>query len=78
MRRPWVLAALALFASGTLVPAEDLTAVKQRGTLRMLSVVVEEEPEFVSSQAERPGFDREVLEGFARPEILKKARTEWC
>jgi ABC-type amino acid transport substrate-binding protein len=45
----------------------DLEAAKKRGALRMLAVVVPSEPEFVSEGAgDRPGFDREVLEGFAR------------
>jgi histidine transport system substrate-binding protein len=44
----------------------DLVEAKKRGALRMLSVVVPGEPEFVSSAADPPGFDREVLEGFAR------------
>jgi ABC-type amino acid transport substrate-binding protein len=65
------LAAMAWLAATTTSGAADLAAIKQAGTLRMLSVVVEEEPEFVSSQADRPGFDREVLEGFARLHRLK-------
>jgi ABC-type amino acid transport substrate-binding protein len=45
----------------------DLADVKRRGVLRMLSVVVADEPEFVAEHGgDRPGFDREVLEGFAR------------
>lgn len=70
MRKTWMLSALALLAPHA-VPAADLAAIKLSGTLRMLSVVVEKEPEFVSSQADRPGFDREVLEGFARLHRLK-------
>lgn len=71
MRKTCVLAATALLAGTTSLHASDLAAIKQGGTLRMLSVVVEKEPEFVSSQAERPGFDREVLEGFARLHRVK-------
>jgi ABC-type amino acid transport substrate-binding protein len=71
MRKTWTLAVLAVVAGTMPLLAADLAAVKQGGTLRMLSVVVEEEPEFVSSQAERPGFDREVLEGFARLHRVK-------
>lgn len=45
----------------------DLAEVKERRTLRVLAVVVPDEPEFMSdSPGERPGFDREVLDGFAR------------
>lgn len=71
MKRPWILAVLALCVSRAPLTAADLAGVKQSGTLRMLSVVVEEEPEFVSSLADRPGFDREVLEGFARLHRVK-------
>jgi ABC-type amino acid transport substrate-binding protein len=71
MRKTWMLAVLGLVAVCGRLPASDLAAIKQGGTLRMLSVVVEEEPEFVSSQADRPGFDREVLEGFARLHRVK-------
>lgn len=71
MRKTWMLSALALLAAHAPLPAADFAAVKRSGTVRMLSVVVEKEPEFVSSQADRPGFDREVLEGFARLHRLK-------
>ena len=71
MRRPWgVAVVMSLLLAGSLA-ADDLPAVKERGTLRMLSVVVEHEPEFVSAKADRPGFDREVLEGFARLHRVK-------
>ncbi|HET9316514.1 MAG TPA: transporter substrate-binding domain-containing protein, partial [Vicinamibacteria bacterium] len=71
MRKTHVLAATAVLAATMPLHAADLAAIKQSGTLRMLSVVVEKEPEFVSGQAERPGFDREVLEGFARLHRVK-------
>jgi len=71
MRKTCLLAATAVLAAMTPLHAADLAAIKQAGTLRMLSVVVEKEPEFVSSQVERPGFDREVLEGFARLHRVK-------
>jgi ABC-type amino acid transport substrate-binding protein len=71
MRKTCLLAAIAMLAATTPLRAGDLAAIKQAGTLRMLSVVVEKEPEFVSSQSERPGFDREVLEGFARLHRVK-------
>jgi lysine/arginine/ornithine transport system substrate-binding protein len=52
----------------------DMADVEKRGTLRMLAVVVPGELEFVSSDAGgHPGFDREVLDGFAR---LHKLRVE--
>lgn len=71
MPRPWSLIPLALLALTAPTTAADLAGIKESGTLRMLSVVVEEEPEFVSAKADRPGFDREVLEGFARLHRVK-------
>jgi polar amino acid transport system substrate-binding protein len=71
MRKTFLLAAAAPLSLLMPLHAADLAAVKEAGTLRMLSVVVEEEPEFVSADAERPGFDREVLEGFARLHRVK-------
>jgi membrane-bound lytic murein transglycosylase F len=52
--------------------AEDLPAIKQRGVLRVLAVLEEKAPEFVSTQAGRdPGFDREVLDAFGRTHGVK-------
>jgi ABC-type amino acid transport substrate-binding protein len=54
--------------------AADLPEVLKRGTLRALVVVSEEEAYFVSSRPDAPpGFDAEVLEGFARLHKLKLA-----
>jgi polar amino acid transport system substrate-binding protein len=52
-----------LLLAGAPVMASDLAEVKSRGTLRVLSVVLNQEDVFMSG---RPGigFDREVLEGF--------------
>jgi ABC-type amino acid transport substrate-binding protein len=71
--RPICLAALALpaclLASSVVA---DLPAVQQRGTLRVLAVVVEGEPEFFANQPGlEPGFDQEVLQGFARLHRLR-------
>jgi polar amino acid transport system substrate-binding protein len=61
----WLAIALALGA----VPradARDLPEILRSGRLRVAAVVEEKEPEFLSLRAGgAPGFDREVLEGFA-------------
>ena len=54
------------------IEAGDLAEIRKRGTLRALVVVSEEEAYFVSSKPDPPpGFDAEVLEGFARLHKLK-------
>jgi ABC-type amino acid transport substrate-binding protein len=45
--------------------AEDLTAVKARGVLRVLTVRVQGTNEFFPVGGRQQGFDRELLEGFA-------------
>ena len=45
--------------------AADLAAVKARGSLRVLAVRMKQADEFFQLQG-RPGFDREILEGFAK------------
>ena len=71
----WLLTGALL--SGAVLPraeAADLPEVLKRGTLRALVVVSEEEAYFVSSRPDAPpGFDAEVLEGFARLHKLKLA-----
>ena len=54
----------AVLAAGP-AAAADLPQVAQRGTLRVLAVLSDEEKFFVSD-APRGGFDWEMLEGFAR------------
>jgi ABC-type amino acid transport substrate-binding protein len=69
MRLPiWICgAALALPVSGL-----DLPELQQQGTLRALAVVIEQEPAFLSLKAGTPpGFDYEILEGFAKLQRLK-------
>jgi lysine/arginine/ornithine transport system substrate-binding protein len=52
--------------------AADLPDIRKRGTLRVLAVVSPEEPYFVSKRSGRPpGFDLELLGGFARLHELK-------
>jgi ABC-type amino acid transport substrate-binding protein len=63
--------ALPLFAFTTAAGAADLPEIKRRGTLRVLAVVDEKEPEFFSLKAAMPGFDREILEGFAHTQGLR-------
>jgi len=54
------------------IEAADLPEVLRRGTLRALVVVSEEEAYFVSSKpGAPPGFDAEVLQGFARLHKVK-------
>ena len=62
---------VAAVALGLLTPAgahaRDLDDIKKQGRLRVVAVVEEREPEFVSLKpGGAPGFDREILEGFAR------------
>jgi ABC-type amino acid transport substrate-binding protein len=53
-------------------PAADLPEVKQRGALRVLAVIIDEEPEFFALKpGVPPGFDHEVLEGFAKLHRLR-------
>ena len=57
---------LALAAAASPLPAGDLAEVRQRGTLRVLAVLDPQRPEFFSQKPDRPpGFDHEVLKGFA-------------
>jgi ABC-type amino acid transport substrate-binding protein len=65
------LALLALLASPAVIGL-DLAEVQQRGTLRVLTVVIAEEPFFICLEpGAPPGFDQEVLDGFARLHKLK-------
>lgn len=53
-------------------PAEDLDAITKRGALRVLAVVIAEEPFFVSLKpGAPPGFDQEMLDGFAKLHRLR-------
>jgi membrane-bound lytic murein transglycosylase F len=65
---------MAVMRPGTSLAAGDLSELEQTGTLRVLAVVVEDEPQFFSLRpGSHPGFDREILEGFAR---LRKLNLE--
>lgn len=62
----WLVAALAVAASALRAGGEDLPEIASRGVLRVL-VSADESPEAFSLVPDGPpGFDRELLEGFAR------------
>jgi len=66
-----VLAA-AVLAAAVVPGGFDLAEVQKSGTLRVLAVVVEDEPEFFSLKAGgAPGLDHEILDGFVRLHKLK-------
>ncbi len=59
------LVAVVVWGSAAYAEPADLTQVKERGRLRVLAV--EGSPQFFSlKDNDAPGFDREILEGFAR------------
>jgi ABC-type amino acid transport substrate-binding protein len=64
--------AVAVLLAGTGTPAagSDLAAIKARGALRVLAVEMKRSDEFFQFQG-RPGFDREILEGFAKLHALR-------
>lgn len=70
---------LTLLAATALLPrrasAGDLAEIKKRGVLKVVVVRQTPTPEFFSDDpAQDPGFDREVLEAFARAHGVK---VEW-
>jgi ABC-type amino acid transport substrate-binding protein len=72
MRRRLLLLFLVPLLSALPCAALDLAEVQKRGTLRVLAVVIEEEPQFLSTKAGTPpGFDAELLESFAKLHKLK-------
>lgn len=72
---------LLLFAT---VPAlaADLAEIKQRGALRVIGVLDAKEPEFFSLKSQAsPGFDVEILTGFAKAhkvELKVLPATGWA
>jgi membrane-bound lytic murein transglycosylase F len=73
-RRILISIGCAVLAGWGLAPlgAADLPEIKTRGALRVLVVVQEDAPEFLSlKNSGSPGFDREILEGFARTHGVK-------
>lgn len=72
MRRD--VAALVAFSLALSSGAAALGDLEKGGRLRVLCVLVEDEPEFFADPpGARPGFDREILEGWAR---MRKLRVE--
>jgi ABC-type amino acid transport substrate-binding protein len=59
-------------AAGPAPASADLSEIHARGTLRVLAVVVEDEPEFFSLKpGGAPGFDHEVLQAYCQLRKLK-------
>ncbi len=72
IRRSSVLVALGLALLAAGASAFDLPEIRTRGTLRVLAVVSGEETYFVSDRPDLPpGFDVEILAGFAKLHSLK-------
>lgn len=61
-----MLTALACACLSLTAGADDLDALKTRGTLRVLRVPSAGVNEFFQDDTHLPGFDRELLEGFAQ------------
>ena len=61
----------ALLLAAAAWPAADLPEVQKRGSLRVLVVLDLPRPEFFSNDPAKPGFDREIIEGFANLNGLK-------
>lgn len=57
--------ALPLALASAPLHADDWADVQRRGSLRVLAVIDTHRPEFFSDKPAMPGFDREVLDGFA-------------
>jgi ABC-type amino acid transport substrate-binding protein len=66
-----LLAALGLVLLAGAGSAADLPEIRKRGSLRVLAMFDEKRPEFFSKSPDKPGFDREVLDGFAALQKLK-------
>jgi membrane-bound lytic murein transglycosylase F len=64
-------AALLVLALAAPLAATDLSDIKSRGSLRVLVVLDTRRPEFFALDPASPGFDHEVIEGFARRHQLK-------
>jgi membrane-bound lytic murein transglycosylase F len=65
--------AVALVALASVAQATDLPEIQKTGTLRVLAVPVQgQDNEFLSiTPGTPPGFDREILDGFAKAQHLK-------
>jgi ABC-type amino acid transport substrate-binding protein len=84
MPRPGPAARCVLGAALAAAPASgaDLPEIKQRGALRVLAVLDTQEPEFFSLRSQAaPGFDVEILLGFAKAhkvELKVVPATGWA
>jgi ABC-type amino acid transport substrate-binding protein len=69
--RETIVRTLALLGLASAVAAEDLPAIRQRGTLRVLAHYDTLRPEFFAMNPDAPGFDYELLQGFARAQKVE-------
>jgi polar amino acid transport system substrate-binding protein len=58
-------------SAGGPLPPFDLDAIKARGTLRVIACEGEQPEEFSFKEGSKPGFEREIVQGFARLQHLK-------
>lgn len=66
--------ALIVISTAAAASAADMPEIAKRGVLRVLAVVIDDEPQFFSLKPRTPpGFDHEVLDGFTR---LQRIRLE--
>ncbi|HET7292509.1 MAG TPA: transporter substrate-binding domain-containing protein [Vicinamibacteria bacterium] len=71
MRSHAILGAAILAASAAGPARADWAEIQKRGSLRVLVMLDTRRPEFFSVQKEAPGFDHEVLQGFAALQKVK-------
>lgn len=67
------MAVLTFVLAAPAAAAADLDAIKARGELRVLVVPVKGSNEFFPLEGNPPGFDREILEGFAQLQRIRIA-----
>ena len=65
------LGLLLLALAASVARAGDLAEIKAHGSLRVLASADEDPAWFAPKQSDSPGFEREVLEGFARMQKLR-------
>jgi ABC-type amino acid transport substrate-binding protein len=72
LRRAWRAGIVsACLAASAVVAVADMDAIAARKTLRVLAALDDDAAWFSSKGGEAPGFEREVLEGFARLHRLR-------
>jgi len=67
----WAADGLLLLVLAASATGGDLAAIKARGSLRVLAAADEDPAWFAPHASDSPGFEREVLEGFARVQKLR-------